>query len=470
MNRKQKFITYIVVFAIVLSNITNTLSYGDVGYSLLSPQSNFNSMSEENENTIYVKDELEYAKLKLEFSQQSEDLYLKILMDKVKTSEISAHFVKNLLIEYVETMRKHQRQKRVICKLEETPSDVKTRDFRFIDILKWLNIEEIAKLSESSEYKSAMTPFCLTTFESVWFWIMKNFLDRVGYEGFSFKADLEDAEILIIGPGDSGLDFRLFVNLFPNVRTIHVIDIMEEPFVRIDNMIGEMLEAKEKNILFPEVKGYKCSVLDLPEELMGKMDLVFCVNVFDPLFFNARYFEQALKEMTKVLKQRGVLAFNTLDFYDYYGNLRMIKENLSLVEVEKTQNFRIMIKREELRIERIDRSSVIEKEEIEVITQNLTDRIKWYGRKVNMENKNIIIGIDTSWIPECQMGYIAKMIETLKTFLMKNKIKNVSIVREKSVDLVGAIISGYYDILLSSDIIILGEKEILHHSNLLPSA
>ena len=119
----------------------------------------------------------------------------------------------------------------------------------------------------------------------------------------SFENNLADAEILIIGPGRTGDEVRTFVEKYPEIKTIHIVDGDSSDFVNIDR---ELTILKNKKHKIPQIFGYQVNALEMPKELIGKIDLIYESRVFDPKLFTKEQLIQAAKQIKILLKSGGV--------------------------------------------------------------------------------------------------------------------------------------------------------------------
>ncbi len=130
-------------------------------------------------------------------------------------------------------------------------------------------------------------------------------LNRIIQRGdSSFKTKFKDAEILIIGPGKGAGEILEFIKLFPDVASIHIVDIRKDNFIQIDKDLEEY--KRTNGPIKPPIYGYISNTLELPKELEESMDLVYHTNVFDGNYFTPSQRQQAASEITKVIKKGGV--------------------------------------------------------------------------------------------------------------------------------------------------------------------
>jgi hypothetical protein len=118
---------------------------------------------------------------------------------------------------------------------------------------------------------------------------------------------LKGENILIIGPG-SGIhnDARWFLDCFPAVREVHVVDACDEVFIGVDSSL-RYVETK-----LPDIFGYKINALELPEELEGKMGVVIDGSVVDRRFEERVCLQHGL-QVQNVLKKGGLHLFIPAD-------------------------------------------------------------------------------------------------------------------------------------------------------------
>lgn len=122
----------------------------------------------------------------------------------------------------------------------------------------------------------------------------------------SFNKDFTGANMLIIGPGRGAAEVIEFIRLFPNLRSIHIINILDEQFKNLDT---ELQGYKDKgNTIKSTIYAYKMNTLELPEDLTDSMDMVYHANVFDPEYFSSLQRQQAAAEIVRVLKHGGIDA------------------------------------------------------------------------------------------------------------------------------------------------------------------
>ncbi len=118
---------------------------------------------------------------------------------------------------------------------------------------------------------------------------------------------LRDEEVCIIGPGE-GLenDVSYFHELFPEVLAIHVVDKAESVFIRVDESLRGLSS-------IPKAYGYRTNCLILPQELAGRMGLVFDAGVIDGYHTEAME-RRFAKEVERVLKPGGLHVFIPADY------------------------------------------------------------------------------------------------------------------------------------------------------------
>ena len=120
----------------------------------------------------------------------------------------------------------------------------------------------------------------------------------------SFKKNFSGGELLIIGSGRGASEVIELIKLFPNLRAIHIINVLEKQFETLDN---ELQEYKNYGgAINPELYVYKMNALELPKDLTQAIDMVYHANVFDPEYFSPSQRQQAANEIARVLKYGGI--------------------------------------------------------------------------------------------------------------------------------------------------------------------
>jgi SAM-dependent methyltransferase/WD40 repeat protein len=117
------------------------------------------------------------------------------------------------------------------------------------------------------------------------------------------SKNLEGAKVCIIGPGSTADEITNFLESCPLVGEIHIVDIDKTDFENIDRKLEEYAKSGKR---LPPIYGYMANVLEMPEELIGKMDVVFERAVIDPDHFDAPQMERAASQIMAVLKPGGV--------------------------------------------------------------------------------------------------------------------------------------------------------------------
>jgi len=117
-----------------------------------------------------------------------------------------------------------------------------------------------------------------------------------------FLAAKPSLDIMIVGPYRNLRDIRGFINHYPRTRRVHLVDVDAAAFMLLESA----LEADP--IPGVEFIGYRTSVTALPEELTGKMDLVFDKYVFSEAWFSANQHRRSGDEIMRVLKPGAIHA------------------------------------------------------------------------------------------------------------------------------------------------------------------
>ncbi|MHB9154078.1 MAG: hypothetical protein ACYC5N_00120, partial [Endomicrobiales bacterium] len=153
--------------------------------------------------------------------------------------------------------------------------------------------------------------------------LLPDALEAEGVRGrASFRKDLAGAELMVIGPGYNLAEILKFVSLYPDAAAIHVVDSAPE-WARGGGAL-EMLQgvlekkAREQGRTFPRIIIHHINALELPQELEGRIDLVYHMRVFDDNFFTLSQLRRAAGEITRVLKPGGMNASATFHLDKYF--------------------------------------------------------------------------------------------------------------------------------------------------------
>lgn len=95
-------------------------------------------------------------------------------------------------------------------------------------------------------------------------------------------------------------------------------------------------------------------------------------------------------------------------------------------------------------------------------SRSFIDKLLWRSHELKEQDQKIIIGIDTTWVPDGQRGYIPEMINKLKEEIRKRSIKNIEIIREDGKNLANVILAAKNRNTKFSDIIVLGDETVLN--------
>ncbi len=189
---------------------------------------------------------------------------------------------------------------------------------------------------------------------SLWFKNRERILERfINKGGASFVKDFAGAEMLIIGPGKGAAEVLEFIKSFPNLRSIHIVNILDEQFINLDN---ELQDYKDRGgTIKPTIYAYKINTLELPQDLTGSMDMVYHANVFDPEYFSPLQRQQSAHEIVRILKHGGIdatpvqtvlgsLFFSSSTFDNHEDGFTKYLEREGLIPL-KRGNFQIRYKK-----------------------------------------------------------------------------------------------------------------------------
>lgn len=127
----------------------------------------------------------------------------------------------------------------------------------------------------------------------------------------SFQSSLKDAEVLIVGPGPTAKEIIKFIELFPDLKAIHLLDTEHNAFENIDRE----LKAYHSTRSLPLIYAYIGNIVKLPEELVNmlkeKMDVVYEANVLFFSDFSEKQIFEALKLLRVLLKIGGIYVSAT---------------------------------------------------------------------------------------------------------------------------------------------------------------
>lgn len=122
----------------------------------------------------------------------------------------------------------------------------------------------------------------------------------------SFQSNLKNAEILIIGPGPTAKEIIEFIELFPDLKAIHLLDAERDDFENIDRELKAYQSIRNS----PPIYAYVGNIVKLPEELIkmlkGKIDVVYEANVLNFSDFSEKQIFEALKLLRVLLKIGGL--------------------------------------------------------------------------------------------------------------------------------------------------------------------
>ncbi|MDD5427994.1 MAG: amylo-alpha-1,6-glucosidase [Candidatus Omnitrophica bacterium] len=138
--------------------------------------------------------------------------------------------------------------------------------------------------------------------------LIPHIVDEVDKKGcaVSFKSDLEGAEILYIGLGFDVTPMMRFIRKYPKIKAIHLLDVNSKTFGVLDMLINENRSELPSGL---KIYGYRATVLDMPQELTGAIDIVTDRKVFDTWddrSFSLPQIDRALEEIYRVLKPGGI--------------------------------------------------------------------------------------------------------------------------------------------------------------------
>ncbi len=125
-----------------------------------------------------------------------------------------------------------------------------------------------------------------------------------GALALAFPANLEGAEVLILGPGREATEIKSFLEAFPGkIKAIHIVEANPRIMREVDI---ELNEFKKAGHTLPQIFGYVANIMQLPVSLRGQMDIVYEHNVIDPEFHSRDAVSQMAQEIQNALKTRGV--------------------------------------------------------------------------------------------------------------------------------------------------------------------
>ncbi|NTV51537.1 MAG: hypothetical protein HGA76_00785, partial [Candidatus Firestonebacteria bacterium] len=118
----------------------------------------------------------------------------------------------------------------------------------------------------------------------------------------AFNTELKGTEVMLIGPGSDAREIIQLAELFPGIKTIHVVEadpqFMPKITEEVNAFFGPVSEIK--------IKWHTVNLLELPQDLSNKIDMVYARKIFDPDFFSSTQLRQAASEIFRVLKNGGV--------------------------------------------------------------------------------------------------------------------------------------------------------------------
>lgn len=167
---------------------------------------------------------------------------------------------------------------------------------------------------------------------------LKHLFDEKSAQSFSFKPGLAGAKVMILGGGtDVHNEVYALLKSFPDIAEIHIVDADTR------NLVFSNLDHQTKGSTrkIPPMYGYHVNLLEMPEELEGKIDLIFESRVFDTMFFSTPQLRnQAKSQLVKVLKPGGVyVSFGEYNRWVYsddgFSGLEIVDSRKWLEEEER---------------------------------------------------------------------------------------------------------------------------------------
>ncbi len=156
--------------------------------------------------------------------------------------------------------------------------------------IKMLAVQPAEQKNESTQGKSGATPV-VGMHESI----------RMAQD-----VDLNDKDILIVGPAMDGSSVIEIIERFPKIKSIHLLDVQSIVFAGIDDALIQLKQQKSE-INLPPLFGYLANArhMPIPSETM---DVVCHQAVVDDMFFSAEDKKLLGSEVKRVLRNGGIAA------------------------------------------------------------------------------------------------------------------------------------------------------------------
>jgi serine/threonine protein kinase len=109
------------------------------------------------------------------------------------------------------------------------------------------------------------------------------------------------AEVVLLNPGPNAVEILGILDRFPEIKCLHIIESSEQTI----DAVRAALETEAGGRSLPEMIGYVTDVRHLPEELMGRCDLVVEINVVDPKA-DKLFRQDVARQISQLLKLGGL--------------------------------------------------------------------------------------------------------------------------------------------------------------------